>query len=120
MRHDATKGEDKLWEMLRDRQCGGFKFRRQVPMDGYVLDFYGVERKLAIELDGDQHYEPVSLNYDEWRTKDLTQRGIRVLRFPSPSVFHETELVRESILMTLEKEPSPRPSPGVPGEGEKQ
>lgn len=118
MRHEPTKGEAILWSELKDRRLAGFKFRRQVPVDGYILDFYCMETKVAVELDGDQHFEGESFEYDAQRDEKLwRRRGIRVLRFPSRSVFDELGLVRESILEACRENPHPCPSPGIPGEG---
>jgi len=55
MRMDSTRPEAKLWDALRGRQLEGFKFRRQVPLKGYILDFVCFERKLIVEVDGWQH-----------------------------------------------------------------
>ncbi|MGA8221784.1 MAG: DUF559 domain-containing protein, partial [Candidatus Acidiferrales bacterium] len=55
MRQTQTDAERKLWSILRDRRLGGFKFRRQHPVDRYILDFYCAERRLAVEADGGQH-----------------------------------------------------------------
>ncbi|WP_395383976.1 endonuclease domain-containing protein [Mesorhizobium sp. UC22_110] len=55
MRADATKAETLLWQALRNRQLNGLKFKRQVPLDGYILDFVCFEAGLIIEVDGSQH-----------------------------------------------------------------
>lgn len=54
-RKNPTKAEACLWEILRSKQLEGYKFRRQHPMKGYILDFYCPELKLAIEVDGQIH-----------------------------------------------------------------
>jgi very-short-patch-repair endonuclease len=117
MRHEPSKAEAKMWEMLRDRRLGGYKFRRQVPIAGYIVDFFCAEKLIAIELDSDQHFEENAPRYDARRDARLEKLNIWTFRFPSLSVFKHPSLVRESILEALEREPSPRPSPGVPGEG---
>src|SRR5436305_2054813 len=81
MRREPTDAEKKIWHLLRDRRCGGFKFRRQVPMAGYVIDFLCEGASLAVELDGEQHAEPGAVEYDRRRTDVLSERGIRVIRF---------------------------------------
>ena len=55
MREDPTKAENMLWQQLRNRQMEGAKLRRQVPLDGYILDFVCVDSKLIVEVDGSQH-----------------------------------------------------------------
>ncbi len=57
MRRDDTPAEAKLWQAIRAGQLEGFKFKRQVPLDGYILDFVCFEARLIIELDGSQHAE---------------------------------------------------------------
>jgi very-short-patch-repair endonuclease len=125
MRHEPTDAERKMWGILRDRQLQGFKFRRQYPIAGYILDFYCVHYCLAIELDGGQHGDSKNLKYDEQRTRELQGLGVRVLRFWDDEVLKYPDVVAERVLNELEmlgqsKKPSPRPSPGVPGEGEER
>jgi very-short-patch-repair endonuclease/gamma-glutamylcyclotransferase (GGCT)/AIG2-like uncharacterized protein YtfP len=117
MRHEATEAEHRLCSQLRDRQLAGFKFRRQVPIEGYIVDFYCMERKLAVELDGGQHFDPEQAAYDQVREEALRAHQIRVLRFQSDLSLKDTDAVLTEILRALEEEPSPLPSPGVPGEG---
>ena len=106
LRKGSTPAEATLWQMLKKRQVLGVKFRRQFSVGPYILDFYSPEIKLCIELDGAGHYTPDGAEYDEARTKYLTQiHGIRVIRFENKQVFdsangilHEIEeTVREAI-----------------------
>ncbi len=78
MRHEATPAERRLWRALRDRQPGGAKFRRQVPLAHYIADFVCFNARLIIEVDGGQHAES---HGDSARTKVLATQGYRVLRF---------------------------------------
>jgi very-short-patch-repair endonuclease len=119
MRTECTEAEARLWSIVRSRSLAGFKFRRQHPLGGYILDFYCVKRKLAVELDGGQHGDPHHAAKDARRTRRLIELGVRVLRFWDHDMLKEPHIVAEEILRRLtEEEPSPRPSPGVPGEGE--
>lgn len=93
LRRDQTEAEAKLWFHLRDRRLQGHKFRRQVPMLGYVLDFYCAERKLVVELDGGQHNEDEHLLRDEKRDAALQSLGISVLRFWNDQVFRDLDAV---------------------------
>jgi very-short-patch-repair endonuclease len=114
-----TDAERKLWQILRDRQLAGFKFRRQFLVDRFILDFYCVRAKLAIELDGGQHAEPQAAEYDAQRTDRLRALGVHVLRFWDHEVLKNPEVVMQEIHRHLtESRPSPQPSPGVPGEGD--
>jgi len=110
-----------MWSILRSRKLSGFKFRRQCPIEGYIVDFYCVKKRLAIELDGEQHADDANAKYDARRTGRLNELGVRVMRFWDHDVLKDTDVVAESIwrMLTAGSEPSPLPSPGVPGEGER-
>lgn len=82
LRRAPTRAEHKIWWWLRDRRLG-YKFRRQVPVGPYILDFYCAELRLAIELDGPQHHTPHMSDYDSARTLFLRERGIEVVRVPN-------------------------------------
>ena len=99
LRRDQTDVERKLWSMLRGRQLGGFKFRRQVPIDRYFADFACVEAKLIVELDGGQHADQVA--YDAERTAMLEAWGWRVVRFWNDDVLVNADGVAETILNAL-------------------
>ena len=99
LRNQATDAERLLWRHLRLRQLGGFRFRRQVPVDGYVADFACMEVKLVIELDGGQHQEQTAR--DGRRDAFISAKGYRVLRFWNNQVFEETNAVLEVILNEL-------------------
>jgi len=111
-----------MWSILRSRKLSGYKFRRQYPIGEFIVDFYCVKERLAIELDGEQHADDEDLKYDAKRTQRLNELGVRVLRFWDHDVLKDTDLVAENIWRTLtsSSEPSPQPSPGVPGEGARE
>src|SRR5574337_114377 len=97
LRENQTDAEALMWHLLRDRQIGGAKFRRQHPLEmsngkRYVLDFYCHEQKLAVELDGGQHSEQAA--YDAARSEALEAMSIRVLRFWNNQVLGETEALK--------------------------
>src|SRR2546428_599656 len=79
MRHEPAPAEKKLWHCLRDRQLGGYKFRRQQPIAPFVADFFCAPCKLVVELDGDSHDRRDE--YDASRTRRLNRGGLRVIRF---------------------------------------
>ena len=78
MRADATRPEDMLWQALKDRRIEGFKFRRQVPLKGYILDFVCFEARLIVEVDGWQHAESAG---DAVRDRVFRNDGFRIRRF---------------------------------------
>jgi very-short-patch-repair endonuclease len=78
MRADGTMAERKLWFKLRDRRLDGLKFRRQVPIGGYIVDFVCFDCGLIVELDGGQHNENLR---DALRDVELRKRGFTILRF---------------------------------------
>lgn len=93
LRKNQTFTEQLLWSKLRNNQISGHKFRRQYPIDNYILDFYCPKAKLAIELDGGQHAEPETELIDDVRTKDLDKKGIRVIRFWDHEVINDLDAV---------------------------
>jgi very-short-patch-repair endonuclease len=99
LRRDATDAESKLWQVLRNRQVDGAKFRRQVPIDRYFADFCCPDCKLILELDGSQHAEQE--RYDAARTAQLRAMGYRVVRFANADVLTNIEGVVEVIRSEL-------------------
>jgi very-short-patch-repair endonuclease len=97
MRHEPTRAENRLWSWLRDRRFDELKFRRQVPVGPYILDFYCAERQLAIEVDGRQHEQPDMIDYDSERSAYLQQQGIYVLRIPNEVLVKDAQMVAEMI-----------------------
>jgi len=116
LRRGQTDAERKLWFRLRDRRLDGLKFRRQMPLGRYIVDFCCESARLIIEVDGGQHTEARDLD----RTRDLEAMGYLVLRFWNNDVLKNADGVVESILDTLNKRPSvpPHPSPLPTGERE--
>jgi very-short-patch-repair endonuclease len=116
LRKGQTDAESLLWHLLRGRNLLGFKFRRQHPIDRYILDFFCPEASLAIELDGGQHGAQIA--YDSKRTQHLERRGIKVLRFWNNEVLTETEVVMSEIWRHLASQTPSPPAPLPPaGEG---
>ncbi len=95
----STNAEKVLWFHLRKRQIMGLKFRRQFPIDNYILDFYCLEKKIGIELDGSQHV--LNNNYDNRRSQRLQSYGISVIRFWDNDVLMNTDTVLEEIIRVL-------------------
>jgi very-short-patch-repair endonuclease len=118
LRRDMTVAESALWRLLRSRQLEGFKFRRQQPIDRYIVDFICFSHRLIVEVDGGQHGSPDQ--YELRRSEHLERNGFRILRFWNNEVLQNREGVYTRILEVLrEPHPSPRPSPAR-GEGEEE
>jgi putative DNA methylase len=115
LRKTMTDAEQLLWQCLRGKQLDGFKFRRQHPIDRFVLDFYCPAARLAVELDGSQHNTEQGRAADAERTAWLNARGIRVLRFWNSEVFSNLEGVLTAIWEALHAHDrvGPHPSPDV-------
>ena len=96
LRKEKTKPEEILWEELRNKKLG-VKFRRQHPIDMYILDFYAPEVMLSIELDGSTHKTEESKEYDQKRTDYLKQKNITELRFWNPEVENNLTTVLKKI-----------------------
>jgi very-short-patch-repair endonuclease len=103
LRKNQTHAERLLWSKLRSRGLSGYKFRRQHPIDNYILDFYCHEARLAIELDGGQHAKTENLEKDSKRTVTLNQIGIRVIRFWNNEVLENLDDVVAEIVATLKE-----------------
>ncbi|WP_224984011.1 endonuclease domain-containing protein [Geomonas agri] len=101
LRQHMTDAEQLLWYCMRRKQLGGFRFRRQHPVEKYVLDFYCPEARLAVELDGGQHNETRHALRDRGRTNFLEAQGVFVLRVWNHEVFVNLEGVLERIYEVL-------------------
>lgn len=97
LRNPATPAESTLWLLLKGKQLDGRKFRRQHSIGPYILDFYCPSEKLAIELDGEQHFMEEGIRRDERRTNYLRDVGITVLRFENFNVFDHPEMIVREI-----------------------
>jgi very-short-patch-repair endonuclease len=118
LRRTQTDAERILWFRLRDRRLNGWKFRRQFPVDRYVVDFFCADAHLIVELDGGQH--AVRADADAQRTKVLGAMGYMVLRYWNNDVMQNIDGILEDIYSALERhrpEP-PHPHPLPSGERE--
>ena len=97
-RRNQTPAERELWKHLRLRQVGGVRFLRQYVVGGCILDFYAPSIRLAIELDGGQHYEMEAREHDEARSRWLAAHGIKVLRYTNLDVSQRINDVLDDIV----------------------
>lgn len=100
LRANMTKSEKKLWEFLRLKP-NGFKFRRQHPFNCFILDFYCHKAKLTIEIDGKYHEALKQKMLDESRTNQITQFGLKELRFTDEAIVNHFDIVKHTILDQL-------------------
>jgi len=122
LRKKATEPERILWRHLRNRNFAGYKFRRQHPFEGYILDFYSPSAKLAVELDGGGHNYRAGQIRDRTRSELLARHGVIVLRFWNHQIRQELDSVLRAIWFAFEERqknnPSPSSSPFGKGRGE--
>jgi very-short-patch-repair endonuclease len=100
LRRTQTSAEDLLWRELRDRRLDGWKFRRQMPIAGHVVDFACVTAKLAIEVDGKHHAE--QLAEDAERRDKIGAAGYLEIRFTNDDVRGRPHWVIEEIRRMLD------------------
>jgi len=92
-----TKAEAVLWKTLKDRKLFHTKFRRQHPINIFIVDFYCHEFKLVIEADGDIHNDEIALEYGLGRTEILNEFGLKVIRFTNDQILYSLDSVIEKI-----------------------
>ena len=109
-RRGQTDAERRLWFALRSRRLAGYKFRRQHPINGFVVDFACTRYRLIVEADGGQHADNPG---DVRRAFILEAQGWRVLRFWNNDILSNTEGVVETILRELTKPEAPSPASGL-------
>jgi very-short-patch-repair endonuclease len=102
LRHPQTPAEATLWQHLRGRNLG-YKFRRQHPIDRFIIDFYCAKAKLCIEIDGSSHFEAEQEEYDKVRTEILEELGYQVIRFTNNDVRYNIHAVVDEIVRVVEQ-----------------
>lgn len=95
LRKNSTLGEVMLWKKLKGKQVLGHDFRRQKPIDNYIVDFFCPRLNLAIEIDGATHGEKIG--YDENRQKNLEKLGLKFLRYSERQIRENLWAVIEDI-----------------------
>ena len=101
LRREATSAEHSLWRVLNRRQIEGFRFRRQAPIAGCVVDFVCQDARLIIEIDGATHSTDAELAYDAARQSTLEAVGYSVLRFRNADLYEDIEAVAQMICLKL-------------------
>ena len=113
LRNNSTKAEQLLWEELKNKKFHSIKFRRQYSVGRYILDFYSIQLRLGVELDGKVHEDKDAIDYDSKRTEYLSLRKIKVIRFTNNDIYSSISEVLNVIKNEIEKSnnlPPPAPS----------
>jgi len=105
LRRNPTPAEKGMWEILKNKQIGGYKFLRQKPIGTFILDFYCSKLLLGIEVDGDSHTDKTQADME--RTILLNDAGITILRFTNAEVLNNIDQVKSSILDSINTLPIP-------------
>ncbi|MDO9428810.1 MAG: DUF559 domain-containing protein [Methylobacterium sp.] len=109
-RQAMPRAEALFWEQVRGSRFKGHKFRRQVPIAPYIVDFLCTSARLVIELDGEPHETDARKTRDAKRDAWLAQQGFQVLRFPNDLVFSNLGAVMSRVEQALEQQRCPSPA----------
>ncbi len=97
LRKETTEAEEKLWKRLRNRKFEGLKFRRQHPINQFIVDFYCHEKLLVVEVDGGIHNEIKVKERDEGREAELQNFGLTIIRFTNEEIMNDMKHVLEKL-----------------------
>ncbi|MDD5594527.1 MAG: endonuclease domain-containing protein [Candidatus Margulisbacteria bacterium] len=111
LRQGQTPTEERVWELLRNNQLLGLKFRRQHVIEGFVADFYCHEQRLAIEIDGGIHEKKMNKDYDELRQREIEAEDIKVVRISNEEFEKNENILFDRIKLALETSYINTPSP---------
>ena len=100
LRRNMTRAEKIIWARSQRKQMCDYKFRRQYSVGSYIIDFYCPALKLAVEIDGDTHFQPGAQTYNRQRQSFIEGFGIRFLRFTNQQVYQDLERVLAAIRQT--------------------
>ena len=103
MRSNMTPAETKMWRILRGKRFKDLKFKRQVLIGNYIVDFLCEDKKIIIEIDGGQHNEELNIQSDKNRTHYLENNGYKVLRFWNDEVMKNIDGVMEVIFREVKE-----------------
>jgi very-short-patch-repair endonuclease len=119
-----TRAEDLFWQQVRAGRFHGYKFKRQVPIAPYIVDFLCAAARVIVELDGAPHDDPKQKAHDEAKDAFLRGQGFRVLRFSNDIMLGNGNLVLDSMRQAIEAEIGPSPGllrrPPSPAKGERE
>ena len=109
LRKKSTNAENIIWNIVRNRKLNNLKFKRQVPIGNYIVDFHCEEKGIIIELDGGHHNTLENTFFDNERTAFLESKGYRVYRFWNNEVENNLEGVYEKLIEIIKQGQSPHP-----------
>ncbi len=101
LRSSLTKAENIFWQKVRHKQLLGCQFYRQKTLGNYIVDFYCPAKKLVVELDGSQHYDPDYQILDQQRSAYLHQLGLKVLRYNNNEVLQNIQGVINHLIAEM-------------------
>ena len=101
LRKTMTPREVRLWQRLRALKRQGHHFRRQAPIEGFIVDFACYGSRLVVEVDGSQHADPDHARRDADRDARLSAEGFRVLRVWNNDIDDDIESVMQAIVSAL-------------------
>ncbi len=107
LRQEPSPAESRLWWFLRRRRFHGYKFRRQHSLGRFVVDFYCPELNLAVEVDGDSHFDTDRKANDQRRQQWLERAGIQVVRFRNDEILQAIDRVLHQLRAVIT---TPNPS----------
>jgi len=94
LRGNQTISEKETWRLIESLNLP-VRFRRQHPIDVYIVDFYCHKLKLVIEVDGEIH--KIQPDYDDGRTIELEKLGLKVIRFSNEQIKNDQQTVETEI-----------------------
>jgi very-short-patch-repair endonuclease len=102
LRKEMTETELLLWERLRKNKNSGYRFRAQHPIGKFIVDFYCHEALLVVEIDGGIHQNEIVAERDEGRELEISNLGIKVVRFTNEEIVNELDNVAITISRILD------------------
>jgi len=109
LRNNMPEAERVLWNHIRNKKLGGLRFRRQVGIGEYIVDFYCPQLRIVLELDGDSHFTKEAVVYDNERNAYMESLGLHVIRYTNDRIKYDLERVIEELKQII-SEPEPSPS----------
>jgi very-short-patch-repair endonuclease len=102
LRNNMTKAEEVLWDELKNKEIFKDRWKRQHPIDIFIVDFYCHKHKLVVEVDGEIHLQEEVKERDDGREHDIEKLGIKILRFTNKEIFENIESVKLRILKEVD------------------